>query len=127
MAGQHALSEEETVKAKTKLAGGTLELTLRLPQGKKIRALRFDPLEGRPCVCELRADGACLMPVNAAEQRDRRAVFLTTDPAYRVEITGDLPQVLKISGVVEVKDKDWALQEYQRRGGNTGRRWKFWK
>ncbi|WP_251353168.1 SAM-dependent methyltransferase [Hominisplanchenecus murintestinalis] len=123
----NGFSEEETVKVKTKLADGKLELTLRLPQGKKIRALRFDPLEGRPCVCELCADGACLTPVNAAEQRDRRAVFLTTDPAYRVEITGDLPQVLKISGAVEVKDKDWALQEYQRRGGNTGRRWKFWK
>ena len=66
-----------------------------------------------------------LEPVTRENWRD--AVFLTTDPAYRVEITGGLPQVLKISGAVEVKDKDWALQEYQRRGGNTGRRWKFWK
>lgn len=123
----NGFSEEETVKAKTKLAEGRLELTLRLPQGKEICALRFDPLEGRPCICELDADGARLTPVNAAEQKDKRAVFLTTDPAYQVEIKENVPQVLRISGAIEVKDKDWALREYQQRAGNMGRRWRFWK
>lgn len=120
-------SETETVKAKTRLAEGRLELSLRLPKGGDIRALRFDPLEGRPCICDLKAEEAGLVPQNAAEMRDGKAVFLTTDPVYLVEARGSLPETLRISGTVEVKDKDWALQEYQRLAEKSSRRWKFWK
>ena len=92
-----------------------------------MRALRFDPLEGRPCICELRALEATLTPANAAGRENGRDVFLTADPVYQVEIKGSCPKILHISGTVEVKDKDWALQRYQQMSEKAGRRWKFWK
>lgn len=123
----NGFSEEETIKIKSKMTDGKLELAFHLPKGKKIQALRFDPLEGRPCVCELKSDTGRLTPQNAAEYQEGRAIFLTTDPAYQVEIRGSLPEALKIYGAVEVKEKDWALQEYQRLLGKAGKRWRFWK
>ena len=123
----NGFSEAETVKVRTKLAGGKLKLALRLPEGKSVRALRFDPLEGRPCICELRALEATLTPANAAGRENGRDVFLTADPVYQVEIKGSCPKILHISGTVEVKDKDWALQRYQQMSEKAGRRWKFWK
>lgn len=123
----NGFSEEETVKAKTRLTDGKLEVEFRLPKEKSIRTLRFDPLEGRPCICDLKTEAGRLIPQNAAEHREEKVVFLTTDPVYQLEIQGKLPERLKISGTVEVKEKDWALQEYQRLLDQRGRRWKFWK
>lgn len=121
----NGFSEDETVKVKTRITDGKLEVVFRLPKGKKIRALRFDPLEGRPCICELKADAGNLIPQNAAEQREGKTFFLTTDPAYRVEVKEHMPELLRITGAVEVKEKDWALQEYQRLQDQGRNRWKF--
>lgn len=123
----NGFSEEETIKIKSRITDGKVELVFKLPKDKSIRALRFDPLEGRPCVCELKSDTGRLTPQNAAEYQEGRAIFLTADPAYQVEIRGSLPEALKIYGTVEVKEKDWALQEYQRLLGKAGKRWRFWK
>lgn len=120
-------SEEECLKTKVKLRDGQAEYRFRLPRGKDIRALRFDPLEGRPCLCSLKTEAGKLIPLNAEGEENSQDRFLTTDPAYRLEIKGKLPENICITGTVQVKEKDWALTQYQQMEHGNGKKqhWKF--
>lgn len=51
-----------------------------------IRSLRFDPLEGQACVCNiLKVTGLEAVAVNGVEESEQGHVFLTTDPIFYFE------------------------------------------
>ena len=110
--------EEDAVLAQAVMKGNRYEADFELEDPQQIRALRFDPLEGSACVCDLHAEGAVLTPMNASARSRAGWIFLTEDPAYRVKVKrgrGAKEQVLKIrvTGRVETKDLRWALAKSQ--------------
>ena len=110
--------EEDAVLAQAVMKGNRYEADFELEDPQQIRALRFDPLEGSACVCDLRAENAALTPMNASARSRAGWIFLTEDPAYRVKVKrgrGAKEQVLKIrvTGRVETKDLRWALAKSQ--------------
>lgn len=53
---------------------------------QKIQALRFDPLEGHACVCNIeQVTGLQTVAANAVEENQQGHVFLTTDPVFFFE------------------------------------------
>lgn len=120
-------SEEESLKVRTELRrGGSLKLEFDLQSFREVKALRFDPLEGRPCLCRIVAPEARLIPENASGKEGDKDLFLTTDPSYRVELKGMKPEKLRIEGTVDVMEKDWALQRYAALSQTGRHRLKFW-
>ena len=121
-------SEAESVKIRTRIeAGNKVKVTFELADISNVKALRFDPLEGTPCYSSLRCKGMKMKPFNAEEQKQGKDFFLTTDPSYLLEWKGTLFKKLEIEGVIEVVDKDIALQEAQRLLASKKRRMKFWR
>lgn len=121
-------SEENSQKVKSKLTeDGKISLIFELPKAENIKALRFDPLEGRPCFCQLTCSEAVLIPANASGKEQEKDLFLTTDPSYQVAYKGSVPDRIKIEGIIEVLDKDWALQKAQQVQVSQKSRFKFWR
>ena len=60
----------------------SLKLEFDLQSFREVKALRFDPLEGRPCLCRIMAPEARLIPENASGKEGDKDLFLTTDPSY---------------------------------------------
>jgi hypothetical protein len=120
-------SEKETIRVRTKVTDGQYKATFVLPKDVNITSLRFDPLEGNPSICRLGSNFGKLVPANGTEEREEGMLFLTTDPVYRVEFSGKLPESLTIKGRVERKEKEWAIREYEKRQSRQQSRFKFWK
>ncbi len=83
-------SEEQKLYSEVVLDKGHFSITYDLNKVtddlQQIRALRFDPLEGQACVCNIeQVTGLQPIAVNAAEESEQGHVFLTTDPAYFLE------------------------------------------
>ena len=74
-------------------------------------ALRFDPLEGKPCICQIDQQGtsARLKAANAAGRVEKGDLFLTTDPVYQINIK-EQQETLKISGTIAVLSMEEALE-----------------
>lgn len=79
----------------------------------RVRALRFDPLEGCLCEAKLSASGGKLTAQNAAAEENGEALFLTEDPNYLLETGGSVPAEIAISGKLKVHDRSWGLQKAQ--------------
>lgn len=82
----NGFSEEEKLTAEMERSGSGFLVRFDLKAWKQIRALRFDPLEGRPCICRIDKSRTTsgLRAANAAAQTSRGDLFLTTDPIYQV-------------------------------------------
>ena len=76
--------EEEKIQAETVLQDGAFRVTFDLKNFKDWKALRFDPLEGKPCICRIDHAGtnAKLKAVNASGKVEHGDLFLTTDPVF---------------------------------------------
>ena len=103
--------EEEKLQAETVLENGKFSVTFNLKNFTNVRALRFDPLEGKPCICRIDAHGtnAKLRPANASGKVEKGDLFLTTDPVYQVKIK-EQQETLKISGMIAVLSMEEALE-----------------
>ncbi len=120
--------EEDALHVDVVLDNGRYDVTFELANPDQIRALRFDPLEGCACVCDLHSEEGILKPVNASAKTRGGDAFLTMDPAYRV-FCRQIPAKIRITGVVRTKGIHWALDKSQellsRSGRNVAR--SFWR
>lgn len=102
--------EEEKLVSETKLDKGGFSVRFDLRRFKNIQALRFDPLEGSPCICRIDKDGtnAKLTAANASGKVEKGDLFLTTDPIYDVRMNAG-EDSLCISGTIAVLSMEEAL------------------
>ena len=103
--------EQEKIQAETVLQDGAFRVTFDLKNFKDWKALRFDPLEGKPCICRIDHAGtnAKLKAANASGKVEHGDLFLTTDPVYLVKMEENKDQV-KISGMIAVLSMEEALE-----------------
>ncbi len=94
------------------LEKGAYDVTFDLEKPEEIRALRFDPLEGTACICDLSAEQGKLKAMNASAIHKNGEVFLTMDPAYRLSFD-QIPAKIHLFGKVKTKDIYWALSKSQ--------------
>ena len=104
--------EEDAVHTDVILDGGMYDVTFEIDRPGEVRALRFDPLEGCACVCDLHAEPGILKAMNASAVSRLGSVFLTMDPAYRLSIQ-TIPDRIRVQGRVKTKDIFWALAKSQ--------------
>lgn len=119
--------EEEKLVSETELSDGRFSLEFDLKDFQNIRALRFDPLEGSPCICRIDKEGtdAKLIAANAAGRVEKGDLFLTTDPIYQVNRNGKEDR-LHINGTIAVLSMEEALERanwlLKKKGGMA-----FWR
>ena len=104
--------EEEALHRDVVLEKGAYDVTFDLEKPEEIRALRFDPLEGTACICDLSAEQGKLKAMNASAIHKNGEVFLTMDPAYRLSFD-QIPAKIHLFGKVKTKDIYWALSKSQ--------------
>lgn len=121
-------SEDEKLVEEMELSKRKFSVTFRLKNFEHVRALRFDPLEGRPCVCRIDREKttADLQAANAAARTEQGDLFLTTDPIYHVNMP-DRTDCLTISGELEILQAEDALERAGRLLQKRGGRLAFWK
>lgn len=83
-------TEEHTCKSFQVLEKGRFQVSYEISQPQKVRAVRWDPLEGRFCCCQAVVKLAGeqripLQPLNSDGKYQGMDVFATTDPQYRIE------------------------------------------
>jgi hypothetical protein len=75
-----------------------------------VKAVRFDPVEGSPCICSLHAEQAQVRPLNASGPEGEDCCFLTMDPAFELRFHGPVPETVRLTGVLQRKDPVWAME-----------------
>lgn len=103
--------EEEKIQAEMVLEDGRFSVSFDLKTFENWKALRFDPLEGKPCICQIDPQGtsAKLKAANAAGKVEKGDLFLTVDPVYQINIK-EQQETLKISGTIAVLSMEEALE-----------------
>lgn len=104
--------EEDALHTEVTVENGRYDVSFEPECPEEVRALRFDPLEGSACICDLRTEDGILRAMNASAISGRGQVFLTMDPAYRLHC-GKVPGKIRINGTVRIKDVYWALEKSQ--------------
>lgn len=108
-------SEKDAVVRQVSIGkGGQFEAEFVLPEPENVRSVRFDPLEGSPCVCALSSEEGDLRPLNASFARKKKETgrvceFLTADPSYILKIRGKMPSIVRVTGKVKLQSREWAL------------------
>ena len=105
--------EEDSVHCELLLKGGGYDVTFDVPDPDGVRSMRFDPIEGAPCVCSLTSEDVKLIPLNSSADGKHGAEFLTQDPAYKVRTGRKVPERIRITGKIRVHDLPWALARSQ--------------
>lgn len=112
-------SEKDKVTCKVTVKEEKYEAVFRIPKPDTVKALRFDPLEGSPCICTLFAEEGRLSAAGAArvkKKKDRAGrvlpvcEFLTGDPSYLVKCGKKIPETVHVRGKVELQTQEWALE-----------------
>lgn len=94
-------TESEKLVAEIPLLNDSFRVSFDLSKIKYIKALRFDPVEGKAVRCVLRSEQASLTAVNACGHSDGYDVFSTDDPMYQVHLSdNENPGFLTISGKI---------------------------
>ena len=111
-------NETDAIHTDVVVTDGRYDVTFEVSRPEKIRSMRFDPLEGTACICDLTSTNVELKPVNASARCRGGYEFLTLDPAYRVKfskknISVQGSMVIRISGHIETRDLYWALAKSQ--------------
>ena len=111
-------NETDAIHTDVVVTDGRYDVTFEVSHPEEVRSMRFDPLEGTACICDLTSTDVELKPVNASARFRGGYEFLTMDPAYRVKLKkkassegGSL--VIRISGRIETRDLYWALAKSQ--------------
>ncbi len=104
-------SEEQKLVEEAKLKGGKFSVAFDLSAYQNVRAVRFDPLEGRPCVCRIDAAQTTgkLQAENAAASVPEGDLFLTIDPIYQVKLN-PVPERITVCGEIEILSAEEALE-----------------
>ncbi len=104
-------SEEQKLVEEAKLKGGKFSVAFDLSAYQNVRAVRFDPLEGRPCVCRIDAAQTTgkLQAENAAASVPEGDLFLTVDPIYQVKLN-PVPERITVCGEIEILSTEEALE-----------------
>lgn len=86
------LSEEHKLQSFCLLEGESFHVTYHIPHPEKVQGMRWDPLEGSICLCQVMTrtkDGKTrLQPLNGYGRDGEWDVFATIDPQYQVETSG---------------------------------------
>jgi hypothetical protein len=106
----NGFSEEEAVHRTMLLKDGAFRVEFPVKDPEKVKAVRFDPVEGSPCICTLRSEQAQVRPLNASGPEHEGCCFLTMDPAYELLFRGQVPEIIRLSGVLERKTPVWAME-----------------
>lgn len=126
--------EEEKLTAETVIQGKGFSAVFDLSGFASVRALRFDPLEGSPCICKIDRErtNVRLTAANASARDEKGDLFLTTDPIYladrggqtgKIVITGEidilsLEEALeRANGMLQRKNEKWGLGYWRRHHG----------
>ncbi len=104
-------SEEQKLVEEAKLKDGKFSVAFDLSAYQNVRAVRFDPLEGRPCVCRIDAAQTTgkLQAENAAASVPEGDLFLTVDPIYQVKLN-PVPKQIIVCGEIEILSAEEALE-----------------
>lgn len=80
-------TEEQKLSAYLQMEGDRFTVAFDVQAVSRVRALRFDPLEGDPCICRIDKNGTTgsFVPVNAAARISQGDLFLTEDPIYQMK------------------------------------------
>lgn len=103
-------SEEESVHRTMLLKDGAFRVEFPVRDPEKVKAVRFDPVEGSPCICSLHAEQAQVRPLNASGPEGEDCCFLTMDPAFELRFHGPVPETVRLTGVLQRKDPVWAME-----------------
>jgi len=111
-------AEETAIRTPVHFEGNRYEAEFHIDKDRieRIRKLRFDPLEGKACRCRLASGQVQLRPLNASEESEGWALFLTTDPSYEAEHSAKGAKApwaggtIRITGDVELLEADEALR-----------------
>ena len=112
-------NETDAIHTDVVVTDGRYDVTFEVSRPEKIRSMRFDPLEGTACICDLTSTDVELKPVNASARCKGGYEFLTMDPAYRVkfskkQLSAESDSMrIRISGHIETRDLYWALAKSQ--------------
>lgn len=104
-------SEAQKLSVESSIADGRLSLTFDLSRFEGVRTLRFDPVEGSPCICRIdeeRTTGR-LRAANAVARVPEGDLFLTIDPMYEVR-TEKGAKSLTVCGEIRVLTPQEALK-----------------
>lgn len=106
----NGFSEEQKLMVETDLTDGQFTLEFDLSEFTEIKALRFDPMEGNPCICIINKEisNVKLTADNAVSHAEDGDLFLTTDPIYQVG-GGTRAGKICISGHITVLSMEDAL------------------
>ena len=118
--------EEEKIVQESELDDGRFSITFDLKEFKNIQALRFDPIEGKPCICRIDAGKTTvkLTAANASGKAEKGDLFLTTDPVYQIKgFKGE--ETVTISGEIVPLSMEEALERATRLLG--GSKLAFWR
>ncbi len=112
-------NEQDALHTEVVVTDGRYDVTFDVSHPEKIRSMRFDPLEGTACICDLTSTEVELKPINASARYRGGYEFLTMDPAYRVKYgknkasSGEDVMKIRISGSIQTRDLYWALAKSQ--------------
>lgn len=106
----NGFSQQELLTMPMEVVDGAFTVTFDLTGQGPIRSLRFDPIEGSPCICQIdpQKTTAKLTAVNASARERSGDLFLTTDPIYLVKNQENTDR-LTISGQITVLSMEKAL------------------
>lgn len=121
-------NEKEKLVLESALEEGRFTLTFDLKDFENIKAVRFDPLEGNPCLCRIDREGttAKLKAENASGKEEKGDLFLTTDPIYQVKMEKN-SRKLTISGEIFILSLEEALERANRLLGSSGGFMRHWR
>ncbi len=107
----NGFSEEDVLHESIRIRDGHFKVLFRIPDPAGVRSARFDPIEGKPCICRAVCGKTGLKALNAAAVEKEGYVFLTKDPSFLLNPGGGIGETVKISGRLDIRDEDWALEK----------------
>ena len=91
-------NEKDKLYTRAPLINQEFCVTFNIHDYMNVKAMRFDPIEGYACLCQISSSECELEPLNAAYKRDDFDVFLTDDPIYFVKQNSEISNSITISG-----------------------------
>lgn len=119
----NGFNENNKIKTADVKDGCECEFTYNIENSSKIKALRFDPLEGLVCCCKIisavsNSGKVDVIPVNSACSTENGDLFLTEDPVYSIKCDFEKAEWVKIKFAVYTKIDDkilYSMQNYLKR------------
>lgn len=98
-------SEDNVLFSKSELNNNKFNLEFSFDGLKNIDQLRWDPIESKPCICQIKKIESDidlkLEPINAFKCYDKGDVFLTMDPMYSIEGINNALKYIRIQGEIQ--------------------------